>query len=280
MFKDLVLPITGTAGDANALDAAIALAGFSGAHLAVLEMVNLPMPTPDPWGLTPDVTGGLYAKLRDQAQANASDLRTRLGKETVAAEVRITESMFVEPPQTAALHARHADMSVMAGGCDDAKAETVIHGFFSALLLESGRPVLVIPWRYRIELPPRHVVVAWKPRRESARALHDALPLLQVARTVDVVVVDPDDGELGYGEQPGADVAVHLARHGLEVNVVALKRHPSESVATTLLRHAAASNAQLLVAGGYGHSRLREWALGGTTRELLHALHLPVLFSH
>lgn len=281
MFKDLLLPITATAGDANAIDAAVALAGLSDAHLAVLEIVNLPVPMPGPWGLIPDVTmGSTYTRLREQAQANANDLRARLGKDTVSSEVRVTESMFVEPPQTAALHARHADLSVMAGGCDDVEAEIVIHAFFSALLLESGRPVLVVPWRYKLELPLRHVVVAWKPRREAARALHDAMPLLHAARTIDVVVVDPEEGEQGYGEQPGADVAVHLARHGLKVNVVAHKRNPGESVATALLRHAAAGNAQLLVAGGYGHSRFREWALGGTTRELLHALHLPVLFSH
>jgi nucleotide-binding universal stress UspA family protein len=84
---------------------------------------------------------------------------------------------------------------------------------------------------------------------------------------------------MGNDGEPGADIATHLARHGLRVNLVNL-RSDGLPVATVLLRHAAASEAQLLVAGGYGHSRLREWVLGGTTRELLAALHLPILFSH
>jgi nucleotide-binding universal stress UspA family protein len=128
--------------------------------------------------------------------------------------------------------------------------------------------------------PASHAVVAWQPTRESTRALHDALPLLRAARTVDVVTVDPVIGESRHGEEPGADIAAHLARHGLEANVVVHARRPQETVAAALLRHAAESGAQLLVAGGYGHSRLREWAIGGTTRELLRTARTPVLFSH
>ena len=128
-------------------------------------------------------------------------------------------------------------------------------------------------------LPISHAVIAWQPTREAARALHDALPLLREAKTVDVVMIDPVVSESRYGQEPGADIAGHLARHGLQVNVVTHVLR-QETVATALLRHAAESGAQLLVAGGYGHSRLREWALGGTTRELLQAISTPILFSH
>lgn len=281
MYKDLVVPITGSAGDANALDAAVALATQMDAHLAVLELVNLPLPAPSPWGLTPDsAMSVIYTRLRDEAEARAATLRTRLEKETVHSEVRVVESLFVEPPRLAALHARHADLTVMTGGRDGGiDAEPMVHSYFSALLLESGRPVLTVPGRYPMEAP-HHVVVAWRPRREATRALHDALPLLRSAATIDVLAVDPESGEQGDGESPGADIATHLARHGLRVNVVTYKRNPGETVATALLRHAARTKAGLLVAGGYGHSRFREWALGGTTRELLQAQHLPVLFSH
>lgn len=282
MYKDLVVPITGNAGDANALDAAVALARHMDAHLAVLELVNLPLPAPSPWGLTPDsAMSVIYTRLRDEAEARAATLRARLDKEAVSSEVRVAESLFVEPPRLAALHARHADLTVMTGGRDGGMdVEPLVHSYFSALLLEAGRPVLTVPMRYPMTVPPRHVVVAWRPRREATRALHDALPLLRAAATIDVLVVDPETGEQGDGEQPGADIGTHLARHGLRVNVVTHKRATGESVATALLRHAAQTEAGLLVAGGYGHSRFREWALGGTTRELLQAQHLPVLFSH
>lgn len=138
---------------------------------------------------------------------------------------------------------------------------------------------MVVPPHHPIELPIRHVVVAWKPSRESTRALHDALTLLAGATSIDVVTVDPEVSDEAHGEDPGVDIATHLARHDLQVNVVNLPRS-GQTVATTLLRHAAATEAQLLVAGGYGHSRLREWVLGGTTRELLQAIHLPILFAH
>ena len=99
------------------------------------------------------------------------------------------------------------------------------------------------------------------------------------AESVDVVAIAPEPGESRYGDVPGADIGEHLARHGLKVNVVGLQRG-AMTVATALLRHAAETDAQLLVAGGYGHSRLREWVLGGTTDDLMRAMDLPVLFSH
>lgn len=282
MYKDIVVPITGSAGDSAAIDAAVVLAAQTTAHVAVLELVNLPLPAPSPWGMTPDAAMGvIYSRLREEAQSRAALTRARLEREAVSTEVRVVESLFVEPPRMAALHARHADLTVMTGGRDGGQeTEPVVHAYFSALLLESGRPLLAVPERYAMSAPIRHVVIAWRPRREAARAVHDALPLLKLAESIDVLVVDPEAGEQGDGEQPGADIGTHLARHGLSVNVISHKRSPGESVATALLRHAAQTEAQLLVAGGYGHSRFREWALGGTTRELLQAQHLPVLFSH
>jgi nucleotide-binding universal stress UspA family protein len=122
------------------------------------------------------------------------------------------------------------------------------------------------------------VLLAWKPTRESARAIHDAIALFEPA-DIEVLVVDPEIGDFSHGDEPGADIAAHLAEHGLRVNVT---RRPSGtmSVATTILLHAAESGADLIVAGGYGHARMREWVLGGATRELLEGLDVPVLFSH
>ncbi|MEO6137551.1 MAG: universal stress protein, partial [Luteimonas sp.] len=144
---------------------------------------------------------------------------------------------------------------------------------------ESGRPVLVVPTRCKLPMPPRRIVAAWKPSRESTRAFHDALPLFRTADVVDIVVFNPASGELADGEQPGGDIATHLARHGVNVNVVVL-RTGNDSIGFALNQHAESISAQLLVAGGYGHSRFREWALGGTTRDLLMGASIPVLFSH
>lgn len=281
MIRDLMLAITGSAGDANALSAATALAEHLDAHLSVVEPVDLPLPSPSPWGITPDaMLDQLHKELRDAAEARAAAWRAQLERSNARHDVRVAEALFERPPELLARQARHVDLSVLTAprqSADDARG--LVGAIFGSLLFESGRPVLVLPPHHPIELPVRHAVVAWQAKREATRALHDALPLLQQAGSVDLLMIDPDARETEHGDQPGVDVAAHLARHGMNVNVV-VRPALRETVATVLLRHAAESRAQLLVAGGYGHSRLREWALGGTTRELLQQISLPILFSH
>lgn len=282
MFRELLLPTTGTSSDGAALDAGILLARALDAHLAVLETVSLPMFMPAPWGgVVPDsLLQEVHAPLRERGVANVAALRARLAGEGIAHEVRLAEALFAEPPQVAALHARHADLAVLCGPAGlPAEDAAAVRRVFAGLLFESGRPVLVMPPHHPCQWPAAHAVVAWQPTREATRALHDAMPLLAQATSVDVLMVDPEPRTGGHGDLPGADIGTHLARHGLRVNVVRRERG-QDSVATALLRHAAETAAGLLVAGGFGHSRLREWMLGGTTRELLEAMHLPVLFSH
>jgi nucleotide-binding universal stress UspA family protein len=281
MIKDLVVPITNTAGDANAVAAAVALATQENAHLALLEFVNLPMPPAGPWGGGDLGLGDLYNTFRDDAENDAIAWRERLSREvvTLSSEVRVIESLFMESPDIAALHARYTDLAVMTMATDLVRDAPTIRDFFASLLLESGRPLLLIPpghaWR-----PPRHVVVAWQAKREAARALHDAMPFLHEAESIDVLEVGETWGDGGDGPQPGADIAAHLARHGLKVRVVLRPWH-ADSVALSLVRHAQDTGAELIVAGGYGHSRFREWVLGGVTRELLSGTcSVPFLFSH
>lgn len=278
MIKDILLPITGTTGDDVALDSAMALTRDLGAHLSVLQVINLPMPVVGPMGVSADhLLGELYAELRKQGADQATRLRSRLEANGIPYELRVEETILGDPPRPLVLHGRYADLSVLPGpGAKDADQAL---RFFNSHLFESGRPVLVVPASPHAWKRPVHAVVAWQPTREATRALHDALPLLLRCRTVDVVIVDPKVGGIRHGEEPGTDIATHLARHGLQVNVVSL---PSAggTVARVVLRHCAESDAQLLVAGGYGHSRTREWILGGTTRDLLETSTIPVLFSH
>ena len=127
--------------------------------------------------------------------------------------------------------------------------------------------------------PPRRVVLAWKPAREASRALHDALPLLAQGSEIDVLMIDPQVAEGRHGEQPGADIAAHLARHGFRVNVESM---PNEGLSDgeNLLRHVQDVGADLLVMGGYGHARWREIVLGGATQVVLEGARSPVLLSH
>jgi nucleotide-binding universal stress UspA family protein len=279
MFKDLLVPITGTPGDSDALNMAIDLARSLDAHLSILELVNLPKLSTGPWGLMPGSLVDIYNTLRQQGERNVATLKVRMEQEPCSSEVRIVESLFVEPYQMAAPCAHYADLTIVAGSVGDTAEAADTHAYVGSLIMGSGRPVLVVPPRCKLPMPPRRIVAAWKPSREATRAFHDALPLLRTAGIVDIVVFDPMAGERGHGEQPGADIATHLARHGVNINVVVLQAG-SYGIGFALIQHAESIGAQLLVAGGYGHSRFREWALGGTTRDLLIAASVPVLFSH
>lgn len=279
MIRDLFMPLTGTSADMPALAAALVLAKSLPAHLSVVQPFAMPAPSIEPWGIAPDITE-LYAELRGEARAYAERFRVQLEQEGVSFDLRLAESLFMETPEVAALHARYADLCVMvAPVAGEPRDRVALRRLFGALLFDSGRPVLAVPHDRPFEWPIRRAMVAWTPTREATRALHDALPLLAHAAAVDVVTVDPERGDFGHGDWPGADIGAHLARHGIRVETTTLPRQ-DQSVASVLLRHAAERDAQLLVAGGYGHSRFREWMLGGVTGELLGATQVPLLFAH
>lgn len=278
MIHDILFPLTGGEADDDALAHAIALASDTGSHLTVLQVIDLPVPYIGPMGASPDyLLAELYGELRRSAADEATRLRARLGREDISWELRSSETMLGDAPGALSFQGRHADLAIVAAPQPGQGGKALV--FFHALLFESGRPVLVMPATLAEAFPPRHAVVAWRPTREATRALHDALPLLARCRTVDVVCVDPQARPDRDGEAPGAGIAAHLARHGLRVNVVELSSDGAK-VADVLLRHCRESCAGLLVAGGYGHARAREWALGGTTRRLLETASVPVLFSH
>jgi nucleotide-binding universal stress UspA family protein len=275
MPKDLLVPLQYSDADAAALDAAAALANAHGARVAVLAAIAFPMPVASEWGMAVlSLNQADFDALRATAAAAGEAARQRLQRAGVEAELRVVESLLQWPEETAALHARHADLAILG------RSETGRFPIaFSALLLDSGRPVLVMPEGAKLMVPPRRVVLAWQPRREAARAIHDALPLLPRDARVDVLVVDPEVGESAYGDAPGADIAAHLARHGAQVQVVTQSRE-GRSTGAVIVDYATARHAELIVMGGYGHSRWREQVLGGATRAVLAQSGLPVLFAH
>lgn len=145
------------------------------------------------------------------------------------------------------------------------------------VLFESGRPVIFVPFIQKNGLKLDRVMLCWDGSRAATRAIADALPLLRKAKQVEVVMVA--NGRSKSDEIPGADLGQHLARHGLKVEVKRITS-PEIDVASTILSYAADISADFLVMGGYGHSRLREFVLGGVTRGLLESMTVPVLMSH
>jgi nucleotide-binding universal stress UspA family protein len=136
-----------------------------------------------------------------------------------------------------------------------------------------------VPYAGRFATAGQRVLIAWDAGREAARAVSDALPLLKRADTVEVAVFDPERGRREHGEQPGADVALYLTRHGVKVSV-ARQSGANFVVGAQILSRAADTGADLVVMGAYGHSRVRELVLGGVTRIMLESMTVPVLMSH
>jgi nucleotide-binding universal stress UspA family protein len=144
-------------------------------------------------------------------------------------------------------------------------------------LFESGRPMIIVPYVQTAPVKLDRIMVCWDGSRPAARAIADAMPLLKRAKNVEVVSVSRERGK--QDEIEGADMGHHLARHGLKVDVTRIMRGELD-VEDVLLSHAADSGADFMVMGGYGHSRLREFVLGGVTRSILRTMTVPTLMSH
>jgi nucleotide-binding universal stress UspA family protein len=174
------------------------------------------------------------------------------------------------------VHAYYADLVVIARP-ESAGQTAGPPSLAESLVLSSGRPIIVFPPRDTVSRI-RRILVAWNATRESIRAVADALPLLVKAEAVEVLVVDHQRRPEGHGQEPGADIARHMARHGARVEVRRLSSG-GEDVGRLLLSQAAAFRADLLVMGAYGHTHLREWMFGSVTRTVLYEASLPVLMS-
>lgn len=173
------------------------------------------------------------------------------------------------------VHAYYADLVVI--GRPEHAAETAgPPGLAESLILSSGRPILLYPPHGKVS-QIRRVLVAWNATRESVRAVADALPLLARAEAVELLVVDPQRHPK-HGEEPGADIAKHLARHGAHVEVRRLSSE-GQNIGRLMLSQAVAFHADLIVMGAYGHSQVREWMFGGVTRTVLYEASIPVLMS-
>lgn len=182
-----------------------------------------------------------------------------------------------DPVQAMAGPARYADLIVVGQHESPAPEGSVVSASFPEdLVLATGRPALVVPYAGQFSGSFDHPMIAWKPSRESVRAVTDAIPLLAKARRVTVVSVDSRHGS---HTGPGADLAVYLARHDVAVEVV---HDPSgtSDIGSTLLNRVFEHECDLLVMGCYGHSRLREMTLGGVSRTILSSMTVPVLLAH
>jgi nucleotide-binding universal stress UspA family protein len=183
------------------------------------------------------------------------------------------------PSQAAALHGRYVDLIVLGQLDPEETPAPLTRPLPEEVALTVGRPVLVVPYAGNFADIGRTVLVAWDASRAATRAVNDAMPLLAAARSVTVLSIDPKHGTAGHGAVPGADIGLHLARHGVKAQIETTASN-GIGVGDALLSRAADLDADLLVMGAYGHSRVRELVLGGVTRKVIDSMTLPVLMAH
>lgn len=173
------------------------------------------------------------------------------------------------------LHSLHADLVVVG---HPSPGGTPALASPDALLMATGVPFLIVPDTWSSDAVATNVLFAWNASREARRAISDALPLLKAARSVAVLVIDPQKNA-SHGEQPGADVAHYLSRHGV-VARVEQRQSNGRAVADVIREFAADDGSDLVVLGAYSHARTREFIFGGVTRSLLKIITVPMLIAH
>jgi nucleotide-binding universal stress UspA family protein len=175
-------------------------------------------------------------------------------------------------------HGKSADI-IIVSATDPAEVSGVELDCIERVLVAAGRPLLVLPRGSEHVLDLDQIVVGWNGGKEAARAVFDAIPLLQSAKSVHVVCVDPKNEERVTPEEPGRRIVATLQRHKIKSEAKTMEGG-GESAGKALLKHAQEINAGLIVMGAYGHSRLREFVFGGATRHVLDDMTRPVLMSH
>jgi nucleotide-binding universal stress UspA family protein len=270
-YKD-ILAVVASHEEECVFQAADALARQGDGHVAVVHLSELPAMLIDPMGAATSAWVAFAERMREEAVAECEKIKERLRRSAALTELRSLESASALVAGDVAKQALHADVTIM-----QTPSNEFVQGAFEGALFQSGRPVLLMPKSWRGDSLGENVLIAWKPVREAARAVADALPFIAAATKVSVLTVDakPD----GYAQGPGRDIATHLARYGANVevrNADGLGRFAEEAI----LAEAKAVNADLIVLGGYGHGRLTEFVFGGVTRALSRTSPIPVFMSH
>ncbi len=281
-FRNILVYLGGGQRAEIVMKAAVDIAVRHQARLSGLHVVGFLLPTDTgiyPCGDNhPFGSSRTFAMIRETALETAcraeAVFRGQLQHAGLAGDWSTAEGMVA---YTAAQRARYFDMTIV-GQIDPERPPLGTRKFVpEALFLESGRPVLIVPCRGQIDNIGTKVVIGWDGSREAARAVNDAMPFLVKAESVTVVTLGHDGDASDAASTDPAGVVFHLAQHGIPAT--GFRRSlGKESVADALL--GCAADADLLVVGGYAHSRLREWVAGGVTRDLLRQMTVPVLMAH
>jgi nucleotide-binding universal stress UspA family protein len=257
------------------MDLAIQLARKHDAHLVGLHSLA---PFEPPGYVMAEMGPAIIDAQRQIAAKELARAEAEFTRRVSAAGLAKVEwrSAADDPVEAVTLHARYADL-VVIGQSDPSEDARLPLDFPERVVLGGGRPVLILPSAGSFTAVGKRILVAWNGSPEATRAVTDAIPLLQQADNVHIMAINPREEERAH--VPGADIGLYLARHGVRVEIKT-DQGAEIDVGNELLSRAADLDADLIVMGGYGHSRLKEWVLGGATRTILESMTAPVLMSH
>ncbi len=277
-YKSILVHIDYTDRAYERIDIAIDIAQRFAAHLSALAPAGNPLL---PYVGAADALGNYAAEVMQELTRLSEVAVKRFHEKAKTAGLTTYDARACEGDVSYALRQRapYADLVVLGQTDREHPTPARPNDLPEAAVLGTGRPVLVVPYAGKFAHVGRRVLLLWNESREAARAASDAMPLLQAAQQVEVIAFDSKRGSQDAFESGLGDVGDYLARHGVNVNVA---REPSGEVeiGALALSRAADHGSDLIVMGGYGHTRLREWVLGGVSRSILEHMTVPVLMSH
>jgi nucleotide-binding universal stress UspA family protein len=277
MIKDIIVNLEHKIARDPARDFAITIAETFDTHVVGIAFGYAPgLPGYAMLEIPSDIMAQMIAESEKVALAAIERFEAAARRSLVSAEHRLLKSIGADAPLVLSTLARRFDLSVfMQSEPDGVDNDDMIE----TSLFESGRPLIVVPYIQKEGLNLDHMVCCWDGSRAAARAINDALPLLVKAMTVDLLIVLNEKTTSAGNEIRGAEIAKHLARHDVKVQIVTVPA-PDIDVTNAILSYVADVSGTLIVMGGYGHARLREVILGGVTRDMLKTMTVPVFMSH
>jgi nucleotide-binding universal stress UspA family protein len=274
-YKTILVHLADERRAERVLEPAIDIARRSNAHVIGLHVApGIPDASPFALPYAAELMNAALAAERIAADTLKAHFERMTANQPFVAEWISAEAPGADLAARVVEHGRTADL-IVASQADPGWDLSPVLDFPERLVMESGRPVLVVPYAGRYPTVGRRPALAWAPRREATRAAFDAMPLLQAAATVHVLSF-AEEAAAGWGD---TSIMATLARHGVK----ATSRRPQASesgVGDEILSTIADLGADLLVMGAYGHSRLREFVFGGTTRHVMRHMTAPTLLSH
>lgn len=278
-FKNIMVYLDQGNSNQARVDSALAIASTHGAALTGVVLIAQPSSAIlQRLGITN--APAIHEKSRADAQESIDQFHERAAAAGVEADVLKLECLEGDAPAKLSRVARVYDLSILRQANPDSDNTAFVAGLSEEVMFSSGRPVLYMPYIGAHQIPFKRGLIAWDGSRSSARAVHDALPLLENMDQVTILVIDSNTMEPSSdGVMPGEGLSRHLHRHGISSEIQHLMRGDS-STSTLVLNELANTGADLLVMGGYGTPKLREIILGGVTRTVLETMTVPVFMSH